>query len=47
MGLAAAGADAFERNEPLTEEEQLRQQELEEQERKLAEIQERQRQLME
>lgn len=46
MGAGAAAA-AIERTEPLTEEEQLRQQELEEQERKLAEIQERQRQLME
>ena len=35
---AAAAAAAFERTEPLTEEEQLRQQELEDQERKLAEI---------
>ena len=47
MGPGAAAAAAFERTEPLTEEEQLRQQELEDQERKLAEIQERQRQLME
>ena len=37
-GLAEPGAAMLERTEPLTEEEQLRQQELEEQERKLAEI---------
>ena len=38
MVPGAAGAAAYERTEPLTEEEQLRQQELEDQERKLAEI---------
>ena len=38
LGPGAVAAAAFERTEPLTEEEQLRQQELEDQERKLAEI---------